>query len=123
MEKLNSFNLVKNIAAARKDANEQALILPIYFTSQEKPIIESSIDRRIDRQVKKDISTGISNQENIRILFQSPDRLSGILRNTSLYPEQMKTIVDIDKKRLLKMKFVLSPHKRQIFPNNSVCII
>lgn len=31
----------------------------------------------MDRQVKKDISIGTYNQENIRLLFQSPDSLSG----------------------------------------------
>ena len=90
MDRLNSFNIVKNNPATSKDPDEQTHILPKYFVSEEKPIIESSTDNRIDRQVKKDISTGNYNQENIRILFQSPDDLNGTLRNTSLYPEQAK---------------------------------
>lgn len=39
MDRLNSFNLVKNNPATLKDPNEQAPILPKSFVSEEKPII------------------------------------------------------------------------------------
>ncbi|MDR5616659.1 hypothetical protein [Arsenophonus sp.] len=90
MDKLNSFSIVKNNLATWKEPDKQAPILPKYFASEEKPIIESSIDQRMDRQVKQDISIGNYNQENIRVLFQSPGGLNGTLWNTSLYPEQVK---------------------------------
>jgi hypothetical protein len=44
----------------------------------------------MDRQVKKDISIGYYDQENIRLLFLLLDCLSETLRYSPLYPKQTK---------------------------------